>query len=298
MDARKGNGLFILLVLGIGVIAGSIVIRQSLELRGHANLFNNINSAAKITVTTNPDDTMGPTTWKGNYSNQLPFNLLGTLDMQITDPVQGPRPTKTLPTQAQGKPTGAVGQVSNDKQPNSVTVSSLVITFRKVEIHMDYLGTPGGSSTRVPSLEPTYLHPSLSPTTGRLSSPSGTGITNKPADHWEVIEMNMPVTLDLVTLAATHDFAMLGLTRLAAGQYSEVRLYIDSATATLSDGTKITPVIPGHANIVRIVQRVTILAGKSTTISVDFDAQNSVIKSGNLYLLDPVVAHFNQTEPK
>lgn len=292
MNWRTGNGLFVLLVLGIGIVAGAIAVQQSLENRGHASVFNNVNSAAQITTTTNADGTMGQTTWLGNFSNKLPTTMLGTLDVLVTDPDQGkrptdvptPQPTHVLPSQAQG-------QSPNDKQPSSVNLSSLVITFKKVEIHMDYLGTPGEDSKISPTSGPSRSPlPSVLPT----RFPVGRFQTNTPVDHWEVIEMPAPVTVDLVALAKTHDLARLGLTQLAAGQYSEIRLYIDSVTATLSNGTKITPVIPGHANIVRIVERVKVLAGKTTTVTADFDAQNSVIQNGTLYLLTPVVAHFDQ----
>jgi len=78
--------------------------------------------------------------------------------------------------------------------------------------------------------------------------------------------------------------------------YTEIRLYISNPSATLTDGTKIQPIIPGKANIVRVVQPFSVTAGQNTNLTMDFDAQNSIIKAGNKYILKPVVAHLLESK--
>ncbi len=228
----------------------------------------NLNSAGEIVITNNPNGTMGPATWLGNASNALPSYLRGTLFFKVIDPPQGTgrpdnpgsqgqRPTESF------HPTNALPTQAQRNGPQTVTALNLTIT--KVEVHMAYQGTPG--------------------------KPSTTPSQNQPVDHWETLNITSPVTIDLVSLAASHDFSPLGITSLAAGRYTEVRLYVDSATATLADGsTTVNLTILGKNNIVRVVRSFTIVAGQQTSLTMDFDAQHSVIKAGEQYLLKPVVA--------
>jgi hypothetical protein len=271
-------GLLVIAILAIGVIAVGIAAQQSTENRQHASQFNDLNSAKDVVNTINVDGTMGPDSWLGNYSNTLPQAALGFLQFQVTDPQQGPRPTEasrvtttppthTLPTQA----TGTFGG------PQALT--SLVITVTKVEVHLARLATPGQRVT--PPVEKNQIH----------GKPTETP-TPQTVDKWEVLNIDGPQLVDLVQLAKTKNFSSLGFTKLAGGLYTEVRLYISNGKATLVDGSTKTLLIPGRANIVRVVEPFTIVSGKTTTLSLDFDANNSVIKAGDNYLLKPVVARF------
>ena len=46
----------------------------------------------------------------------------------------------------------------------------------------------------------------------------------------------------------------------------------------------------GKDDIVRVVRPFTIIAGQTLKVTVDFDAQHSITKAGDIYLLKPVVA--------
>jgi len=249
----------------------------------------NLNSTTEMLATVNADHTMGPQTSSGNWSNSLPSFLKGQLVFAVTDPVQGGRPadlgsqgqrptdsfhtqpTHTLPVQAQGN--GQSGQgTAGASMHGPQTVTALNITISKVEVHIAYQGTPS--------------EPSITPEQPGIS-PAQQG---QPVDHWETLDLNVPTTLDLVQLAQTNDLSTLGLTNLAAGRYTEVRLYVSSATATLSDGTTVDLTIVGKDNIVRVVQPFVVSAGQTTTLTMAFDAQHSVVAVGGKYLLKPVVA--------
>ncbi|HXS14661.1 MAG TPA: DUF4382 domain-containing protein [Candidatus Saccharimonadales bacterium] len=311
----------VLLVLGIlvligGVAAGTYLSLTTTNTQQHASNFSDLNSADQISQTNNADGTMGPLTWLGNYSNRLPAYYLGSLSFQVTDPIQGARPTEvqnhlTTPTvifptnrpnisatptpantpHVSATPTLAVtGGTANTNSFGPQKVSSLILSISKVEVHLAHLALPGQKDTEKPDTITTGK-PSVSPTPHQQ--------TNQDVDKWETLNLPLnpatqTVNVDLVALAASHNFSVLGLTRLAGGRYTEIRLYVKSAKATLQNGQSVTVTIPGKANIVRIVQPFVVVSGKTTTLSMYFDAQNSVLNAGGNYILKPVVARLQE----
>jgi hypothetical protein len=395
---NKKFGLGLLALLIVGVVAGALAVQRNTELQQHASLFNDLNTAGEIDKTNNPDGTMGPATWEGNFSNTLPAVYLGSLNFQVTDPEQGKRPTdfptpSPFPGHATPTPSATITTAScyfspeslklNEGQTGSTTVYStiknvatnnkhvtacltvdsaapsylfdtaidygnyprvltvnashvyivnlylkdpkygdqsctgtvvgsctmrtheaeksnngpqtvtaLTLVVTKVEVHLARLGVPGAKNQVTPT---PHVTGKPSGTPGPRSDNDTDKNDNQSVNKWEVLNIGGTQTVDLVQLAKTKAFASLGLTKLANGFYTEVRLYIKNATATLANGTKVDLTIPGKANIVRVVGPFTIDSSKTTTLSMDFDAQNSVIKAGSKYLLKPVVAKFNQT---
>lgn len=298
----------IALILGLPIVLFST--QQTTDIKQHASQFNDLNTASAITETNNPDGTMGAATYLGNFSNEFPVTYLGKLDFQIIDPPQNPPgkrnennphfqktvtptpyPTRVYPTQIptysddQRRVTGQASDITrteNPQQDGAQTVTSLLVTISKVEVHLAYIGFPGGRNEDLPT--PTPIKPNVTPVTA----------SNHDVDKWETLNIGAPKTVDLVQLAKTHAFSSLGITKLVNGRYTEIRLYVSTASATLQDGTKVSPVIPGRNNIVRVVEPFVIDSSKITAITMDFDAQNSVIKVGNQYILKPVVANILQ----
>lgn len=252
----------------------------------------NLNSSSDLLETINPDGTMGPATSYGNWSNTLPASQKGNLVFAVTDPApesnqanpgKGKKPTETIseqpttapiPTESVSTPT-TVTEIQHGQGNGPQSVTTLNFNIRKVEVHLSYLGKPSEKQAATPSASITQA----------LMKDSG-----KETNHWETLNITQPFTIDLVELAKTKEFSKLGLTTLAAGKYTEIRLYVNSASATLADGTVVDLKIPGKNNIVRVVRPFSIIAGQTTQITMDFDAQHSVIKTGNSYILKPVVA--------
>lgn len=263
--------ILIFAIIGI-VLVGVYATSQKTNLTPQAsNQLQDLNSSSEIGLTNNPDGTMGPPSHVGNFSNTLPTNMLGGLSFYVTDP---PPPGRGKPSNAPTapanpsqslEPSQAEGGGRNNGPQN---VSSLVITITKVEVHLAYLGSPGDTNA-----------PSVSPNAGR-----------KNIDHWETLNVAAGTKVDLVQIAQNGVPISLGLTNLAAGRYTEIRLYLSAGRATLSDGTTVNLTLLGRNNIVRVVRPFTITAGIATPLTIDFDAQRSVIKSGNDYILKPVVA--------
>jgi hypothetical protein len=112
-------------------------------------------------------------------------------------------------------------------------------------------------------------------------------------DHWETLNLASPVSVDIATLSKDGP-ATLGTTKLAAGRYTELRFYIKSATATLINGRTVNLSLLGKDNIIRILQPFTVISEKNSTIYIDIDADRSLIKAGDTYLLRPVVTRMHQ----
>ena len=155
---------------------------------------------------------------------------------------------------AKGKDKGKKGEHG----PQEIT--ALCLTVTKVEVHIAHLGQPGGPK-------------------------------EKPADRWETLGVANPTNIDLFKENAP---SVLGLTELAAGRYTQVRLYVSKAVATLANGQKVQLSIHGKNGIVKVNKTFTIEEGKTTTITLDIDSKHSVIKTGNSYMLKPVVAKISE----
>jgi len=283
--AKKKNsgkislGLVMLLIgaaLAVGVVGQQTHWFNLAAPAGQA--ITNLNSTTDDLATINPDGTMGPQSSYGNWSNSLPSFLKGKLVFSVIDPVQGGKPSdpgSQRPTESY-KMSANQSSVSGKKGENGPqTVTALNLTVTKVEVHIAYQGKSGDQSNE----DKLGGKPSISP------SQQGQNV-----DHWETLNITTPTTFDLVQLALTNDVSKLGVTDLAEGRYTEVRLYVSGATATLADGSSVTLTMLGKSNIVRVVRPFTVLADQTTTLTVDFDAQHSVIKAGDMYLLKPVVA--------
>ena len=139
----------------------------------------------------------------------------------------------------------------------SATVSSLIIQVKKVEVHLTQIGS-------------------------------------KTADHWETLNIPSPMSVDLAMLAKGA-VVNLGQTVLAAGKYTELRMYIANPQGQLSDGTKVNFSIPGKYNIIRIVKPFEVSSGQNTTVVVDFNTSDSVNHDSSGYQLKPVVSKFLTT---
>lgn len=259
-NTKKTWGIIVVILLVGGVIGAYIGANQVTQNQSNASIVTNLNSSEDIDQTNNADGTMGPSSWQGNFSNTLPSDQLGSLALNVTDPIQG------LPSQAH-LVSDSITPGGGNSRGRSLDFDSLEVTISKVEVHLAYLGTPGSTDQQ-------------------------NGVTpGQGVDKWETLDIGAPKSVDLIQLAKTNDLASLGLTKLAAGRYTQVRLYISSAQLVLPDESTVPLTILGKAGIVKVVQSFVIDPQKTTNLTLDFDAQRSVIKAGDRYLLKPVIAH-------
>lgn len=248
---NKPTGIIIVIILLIGLVFAVVLLQQATQTKQRASEITNVNTGSQISDAKNPDGTMGPLDSKGNYSNDLLDSELGSLTFSITDPAQGPALPTRIPTVTGFTQNPKVSSNSPSVKQGTQTVKSLILTVKKVEVHL--------------------------------------ARSKDKNNIWETINMPLPLSLDLVQLI-DGGVVNLGLTKLAAGQYTEVRLYVQSAAATLEEGNVVNLEINGKDKVVRVVQNFKVEVNKNTNLIMDFDAMHSVVYTGNKYLLKPVVA--------
>jgi hypothetical protein len=116
---------------------------------------------------------------------------------------------------------------------------------------------------------------------------------------WSEVLVTPPKQIDLRTLQ-NGVLQELGTTALPQGQYSQIRLVLASNTATGTtsvansvqpDGGTLTALATPSAQQsgLKIQAHFDVAAGQTTDLLLDFDACKSVVKSGNQFILKPVV---------
>jgi hypothetical protein len=125
------------------------------------------------------------------------------------------------------------------------------------------------------------------------------------ADGWEELDLSPARRVDLMTLR-NGAFQELGTLPLDAGDYSQVRLVLaDNAGGppfanqlTLEDGTELALTTPSaQQSGLKLNVQMSIEAGETAELVLDFDPCKSVVKAGNsgMYLLKPVItAYFEE----
>jgi hypothetical protein len=97
--------------------------------------------------------------------------------------------------------------------------------------------------------------------------------------------LNEPPIFDLVKAMGVN--VLLGDTEVPVGKYTQIRLNIDEVTVTLN-GQQVKAEVPSEK--LKLVGQITVEEGKKTSISLDFDAEKSIIVSGaDKVALKPVV---------
>ncbi len=143
--------------------------------------------------------------------------------------------------------------------PSSLNISKALVTISEIQVHA------AGSE-------------------GNETNTTGTNTTNSTTAGWFRV-VSGPVTYDLINITDVKQF--LGSSELAAGKYTQIRLSVDSAKVTI-DGKEYTLTVPSDK--LKLVHEFTIKANKTTTLTLDFDANASVIKQGNnAYRLQPTI---------
>ncbi|MBF8265736.1 MAG: hypothetical protein HW384_1600 [Dehalococcoidia bacterium] len=103
-------------------------------------------------------------------------------------------------------------------------------------------------------------------------------------DQWVTLLKDPPV-FDLVK--ATGVNILLGTSDVAAGKYTQVRLDIANVTVTI-DGKQVKATVPSDK--LKLVGDIVVEEGKKTPISLDFDAEKSIVMQGqDRVSLKPVV---------
>jgi len=116
--------------------------------------------------------------------------------------------------------------------------------------------------------------------------------TGDSTSGWYTLN-NIPATYDLLTLVNGAN-AVIGQDTLPAGNYSQIRLYIGSGSNIVSNGQIYNLKTPsGSQSGVKLNIHANIQAGFTYNLTIDFDANKSIVKTGSptnpKYILKPVI---------
>lgn len=114
----------------------------------------------------------------------------------------------------------------------------------------------------------------------RISSVS----SDSDSDKVGTILMEGPVTFDLVTVKGIEE--ILGSQSLPEAEYRQLRMVVDKCMVTLN-GEQIEATVP--SGVLKVVHPFQITKGKTTVVTLDFDANESLVQAGDKLMLRPVV---------
>lgn len=192
----------------------------------------------------------------------------------------------TQPSVQQAQPaqsqvgTGRIEIHITDAPPKNKEITSVILTVSTIEIHT----TGTNQENREGKL--------VSNTTTADNTPVSKGGDRVPqsqpqgSDTWIKINFTGSRTFDLLKIKGLDELFAAG--EVPAGKYTQVRLIIDSASVGFSDNTTEVATIPSGE--VKFVNSFDVIAGKTTVLKFDFDAEKSVNVTGqDKVMIKPVV---------
>ena len=112
---------------------------------------------------------------------------------------------------------------------------------------------------------------------------AGVNDTNISGEWLTVVEDSQ--TFDLIAIQDVKEF--FGSVELDAGWYTQIRLHVDKAAVTI-DGIEYNLTIPSKK--VKIIKPFSIEDSQTTTLTLDFDVQKSVHRTGSdKYIFNPTI---------
>ena len=142
------------------------------------------------------------------------------------------------------------------------TATSIMITASKVEVHQ-------------------------ADATGTTSTQTTATQTTTPTSGWQTISFKSGANpFDLIVIKGLEE--VLATEELTVGQYTQIRMTITKVEITYDDGSKVTARVPSSE--IKFIQPFQIKSGQTTTLVMDFDAEQSLVTSGaGEVLFTPVV---------
>jgi len=108
--------------------------------------------------------------------------------------------------------------------------------------------------------------------------------TNETDTSGWITVFSGPRTIDLITIKGVEE--LLGEATLDAGKYTQIRLAVDNVTVIINE-TSYEVRVPSKN--IKFIHPFDIESNETTTLIFDFDADESIVKAGNKYILKPVV---------
>jgi len=107
---------------------------------------------------------------------------------------------------------------------------------------------------------------------------------NNTTAGWYIV-VNESQTFDLIALLDVKEF--FGSANLSVGMYTQIRLTVEQCVITVN-GTEYNCTVPSGA--IKLIKPFVLKANQTTTLTMDFDAEESISETGNhKYKFKPVI---------
>lgn len=187
--------------------------------------------------------------------------LLGACD-SIPTPTPAPTPDGTL-------------QVYVTDAPPREQVTSIMVTVSEVQVHI-------ASAEQEREQEQAGSEPQ----TQEQEMEQEQQQTEEGEGEWVTIDLSGDTTFDLLQIRGIEQY--LGASQVAAGKYTQVRLVVDTIQVALGGGELQDATVP--SNKLKIVHPFKVVAGETTALILDFDADKMVTVTGSgKIIVKPVV---------
>jgi len=146
--------------------------------------------------------------------------------------------------------------------PPPAGVRSAVVNYSKIEVHK-----AGGSED------------------GSDNSTSGNTTASDNSSGWITV-VSTPGSFDLMTVIGVEQ--VLGSANLTAGKYTQIRMTVANVTGITTDNVSYTAEVP--SNVLKINGNFNVGGGNTTTLTLDFDGEKSLVRTGEgKFIFKPVV---------
>lgn len=99
---------------------------------------------------------------------------------------------------------------------------------------------------------------------------------------------NVSLVQRTVDLASTTSVAsLLGSATLKAGMYTQLRIVVQSVQGVMTNGTKVTFVVPSGE--LKTADAFNITVGQTTSLTVSLDLSRSIVQAGSTWIFTPVL---------
>lgn|GEM_PF-1504278 len=155
-----------------------------------------------------------------------------------------------------------------DAPPAGLDITGIMITLSKLEVHKAVAKQAQTTATETTATE----------TTSTEATTSTEEETEQTTGEWLTIDI--PAAAQTFDLLKVKDITqLLATAQVTEGLYTQVRLTVEKAELPVSSGEPITVTVPSR--VLKIVHPFEVVAGETTTLTLDFDAEKSVTVTGN-----------------
>jgi len=173
-----------------------------------------------------------------------------------------------------------------DAPPANPDITGIMITLAKLEVHKAVAEPTQPTTTETTTSATADTTTTSTTTTTETTTPTEVEM-EQDTGEWLTIEISANAkTFDLLQVKGIEQ--LLATAQVTEGLYTQVRLTVEKAEISVTGGEIITAT--GPSRVLKIVHPFEVVAGETTTLTLDFDAEKSVTVTGNQQVqIKPVI---------